>query len=72
VGLFAENWPEGKPVRLIGLGISNLTEKRQLGLWDESPDDRADPALRAALEALRARFGEDIVQQGSDLLDEDG
>jgi DNA polymerase-4 len=71
IALFAENWPEGRPVRLIGLGVSNLTEKRQLGLWDEPPDDRADPALRATLEALRARFGEDIVQQGSDLLDED-
>jgi DNA polymerase-4 len=71
VRLFEENWPEGRPVRLIGLGVSNLTEKRQLGLWDDRTEDAADPALREALKALRARFGEDIVQQGSDLLDED-
>jgi hypothetical protein len=50
--------------------VSNLTEKRQLGLWDE-PDAEADPALRKTLEALRDRYGEDVVRQGSDLLDED-
>jgi DNA polymerase-4 len=69
--LFEQNWPVGKPVRLIGLGVSGLTEKRQLGLWDDPPDAHTDPALRETLKALRARFGDDIVQQGSDLLDGD-
>jgi DNA polymerase-4 len=71
LGLFDRNWPQGKPVRLIGLGVSSLTEKRQLGLWDDPPDAAADPALRATLEKLRDRFGDDIVRQGSDLLDEE-
>ena len=44
VALFDRNWPQDKPVRLIGLGVSGLTEKRQLGLWDDPPDAAADPA----------------------------
>ena len=40
------------------------------GQTDLSHGDSANGA-REALEALRDRFGEDIVRQGSDLLDED-
>ncbi len=74
--LLREVWPAGRPVRLIGVGISGLRRPiRQLTLWDAmdrastaaaSPelDERAE-RLRTAVAALRERFGDDIVRRGA-------
>lgn len=74
--LFRQNWPVGRPVRLIGAGVSGFDDEtpgQQLGLWETRPA-AAPPEndkLQAALDKLRDRFGEDIIQRGSDLEDED-
>jgi DNA polymerase-4 len=69
-GLFDKNWPPGKAVRLIGVGVSGFeTAARQLSLWDAAEDEEARQ-LQSALDELRERFGEDAIRRGSDLAEE--
>jgi len=66
--LLEEHWPPGRPVRLIGVGISGFeTPHRQLGLWDDRGAIEQNRRLQSTLDALRERFGSDAVQRGSDL-----
>lgn len=68
--LFSQIWSRGQPVRLIGVGVSGLgTPPRQLSLWDvPTPEEQARQAkMRAALDALQARFGTEVVRRGSEL-----
>ncbi len=67
--LFKENWPRGKPVRLIGVGVSNLgSPVHQLGLW--SDDHQKKARLVNAMDDLRERFGKDIIQRADQLFDQ--
>ncbi|GAB4481380.1 MAG: DNA polymerase IV [Anaerolineae bacterium] len=63
--LFMRNWPRGRPVRLIGVGVSGFDAGVQLGLWD-APDEEVQ-RLTAALDALRDRFGEGAIRRAGDL-----
>jgi DNA polymerase-4 len=49
------------PVRLIGISLSGLEAGRQLGLFDHVRVTR----LNAALDAVRARFGDDALDRAS-------
>ncbi len=61
--LLDQVWEEGRLVRLVGVGVSNLdTEAQQLGLWD--PEVKKDLQLQQALKDLRKRFGEDVIARG--------
>ena len=66
--LFRAVWRR-QPVRLIGVGISGFDDsEQQLELWgDESTLDEDQRKLQSALDDLRSRFGESIIQRGSDL-----
>jgi DNA polymerase-4 len=71
VQLFEQAWPRGRPVRLVGVGVSGFDAPgAQLGLWD-SPVSEEDHGLQSALDKLRSRFGESIIQRGSDLKDDE-
>lgn len=64
----------GKPVRLIGVGVSGLgTPPRQLSLWDApTPEEQARQARpRAALAAVHARFGKAAARRTSELGEEE-
>lgn len=62
-GLFDQLWEKGKPVRLLGVGVSKLTPAaHQLGLWD-TPSLK-ERRLLEALDELRQRFGEQAVKRG--------
>ena len=64
--IFDKHWPQGKAVRLIGVGISGFDQPfHQLGLWD-APDLSAEQ-LQSALDDLRERFGDDAIRRGVDL-----
>lgn len=68
--LFRENWPRGKPVRLIGVGVSNLSPPvRQLSLWDD--DHQREGNLLSAVDALRERYGREIIQRGHRMNEDD-
>lgn len=76
--LFVRLWQPGQPVRLIGVGVSGLTDPpRQMGLFDV-PNERVEK-LSSAVSAVRARFGDGAIVRGSDMrrrkksnADEDG
>jgi len=62
VMLFKKNYPAGKPVRLIGVGVSNLCEPvLQLSLWDTPRLKEHD--LLTAIDTLRAKYGREIIQR---------
>ncbi len=64
--LFEQAWPKGKPVRLIGVGVSSLSPPlQQLGLW-ETPSEKGQ-RLQDALDAVRNRFGRGAIKRASDL-----
>jgi DNA polymerase-4 len=61
--LFLKEWRPGKPVRLLGVGVSGLDEgPRQLGLWDEAPL-RAS-RLQDTVDQLRHKFGSEVIRRG--------
>jgi len=65
--LFTRAWA-GRPVRLIGVGVSGFEGGAfQTGLWD-APLPKQDTRLESVLDTLRDRFGESVVKRGSDLL----
>jgi DNA polymerase-4 len=63
--LLGREW-SGRPVRLIGVGVSALSnEVRQMGLFD-APDERAD-RLFATMQKLRRRFEDAAVRKASEM-----
>jgi DNA polymerase-4 len=64
--LFDATWPKGKPVRLIGVGVSGLgAQQRQLELFDRTWEQ--DGRLMQAVDAIRARFGQQALQRAAHL-----
>jgi DNA polymerase-4 len=64
--LFNKTRKNGKPVRLLGVGVTQFYKPvRQLGLWDIS--DKKDVNLNAAVDVLRNRYGKNTIMRGSDL-----
>ena len=60
--------PSGKPVRLIGVGVSGLGPPlRQLSLWDQNIEESRE--LQQVLDELQKRFGENIIKRGSKIKD---
>jgi DNA polymerase IV len=70
LNLFDKTWIRGKPVRLIGVGISGLSSSyRQLSLWDQtqSSKNNKERQLQTALDTLRDRYGDAAIQRASKL-----
>ena len=61
VRLLAAGW-DGRPVRLLGVGVSSLEEGRQLDLLD--PVEERQSALDRTLDDLRRRFGDRAPHRG--------
>lgn len=61
--LLATHRPADRPVRLLGIGVSQLSPPpNQLTLWDWQQQDEKQQHLHTALDAIRTRFGDDAVQ----------
>ncbi len=61
--LFEKAWAPGKPVRLLGVGVSRLEKaSQQLELWETEREK--DHRLQQTLDGLREKFGKDAVQRG--------
>ena len=69
ITLFERVWSPGRPVRLLGLGVSGLTTPQQLNLWDMRPAQRAeqDRRIQLALSKVQERIGDGVVKRASDL-----
>jgi DNA polymerase-4 len=64
--LLRAHWQVGRPVRLLGVGVSGLRPPtRQLGLFDRSWE-REERLLRA-VDQIRQRYGDDSVHRASSL-----
>lgn len=64
--LFKKHWISGRPVRLLGVGVTNLDKPhRQLSLWDDEGNKKED--LTKAVDDLRERFGKDIIKRADTL-----
>jgi DNA polymerase-4 len=65
--LFDKTWTAGRPVRLIGVGVSGFAGGgAQRGLWD-APLPEEDRRLESVLDELKDRFGEGIIRRGGEL-----
>jgi DNA polymerase IV len=64
--LFRKTWDRGRPVRLVGVGVTNLSapSERQLSLFDTTEDERRR-TLDRALDQIRLRFGSKSIQRAS-------
>jgi DNA polymerase-4 len=64
VGLFIRHWKGDQAIRLLGIGISGLSEPiRQLDLWDQT--DLRERKLLQAVDELKERYGNQIIQRAS-------
>ena len=64
--LFNSTWKKGKPVRLLGVGVTNFENNpHQLSLWDTP--DKKDSNLLTAVDSIRERYGKNTIMRGSDL-----
>lgn len=64
--LLGKEWKPGRPVRLIGVGLADLTSPaRQLNLFDRSWQQ--DEGLLRAVDEIRRRFGPEAVRRASEL-----
>jgi DNA polymerase IV len=64
-----ETWLRGQPgvaLRLLGVGVSELAERRQADLF-EAPESTRNRQLDAALDGIRARFGRAALARASSL-----
>ncbi len=67
--LLEQVWERGRPVRLIGVGVSGIEARvRQLSLLDSDSQDAdgREGRLQDAIATIRERFGEDAVYRSSD------
>lgn len=66
--LFKQTWIKGKPVRLLGVGVSGFSQStRQLNLWETRSQGRVGGQLQATLDSLRDRYGDAMIRRASDL-----
>ncbi len=70
--LFEAAWSRGRPVRLIGVGVSGLqTPARQLGLFEAAPQEGRAGKLAKAVDKIRAKYGWEAVRRASSLDEEE-
>lgn len=61
--LFFSSWRKGEPVRLLGVGISNLgSMARQLQFWNGNIDK--EKRLQEAIDLLRGHYGKNVLYRG--------
>jgi nucleotidyltransferase/DNA polymerase involved in DNA repair len=64
--LFSSVWQKGKPVRLLGVGVTNFENNpHQQSLWDKP--EKKDSNLLTAVDRIRERYGKETIMRGSDL-----
>ena len=68
--LLLELWQDRSPLRLLSVALTNLTKEEggaQMSLFgeDEHPSRERDQKLDRAVDALRSKFGSDIIRRGT-------
>lgn len=61
--LLSENWDKYEPIRLIGVGVSNIaSHPKQLDFWE--PTSGRGERLQVAIDELQNRFGKQSIKRG--------
>ncbi|MBF0475132.1 MAG: DNA polymerase IV [Deltaproteobacteria bacterium] len=66
--LMDKNWTPGKPIRLLGISVSQLYHPgrpRQLSLFGQGKESQKRQKLNTALDSIYRKFGEDSVRPGT-------
>jgi DNA polymerase-4 len=64
--LFCIIWQKGKPVRLLGVGVTHFSKPQsQLNFWDTT--NVKDGKLLTAVDSIRERYGKNTIMRGSEL-----
>ncbi len=66
VALFEANWPRGRSVRLVGVGVSGFEDAVQLGLFGQAEREETE-RLSRALDEIKAQFGEKAIRRAGDI-----
>jgi DNA polymerase IV len=66
VGLFTTTSIYGKPVRLIGVGLTGFFDTVQTSLFETGKDNTALEASEKAIDAVEARFGKNAIFLGGE------
>ena len=64
--LFTLSWQKDRPIRLLGIGVSHLSEPSgQLSLW--KTESQKDGKLLTAVDELKEKYGKNAIIRGSEL-----
>ena len=75
ISLLKDNWREGRPIRLLGIGIGNINEDifEQLSIFDINNElqdkGKKEEKLERTIDSIRIRFGTDKLKRAK-LLEE--
>ena len=69
VDLLRENWPAGKPIRMLSVGVTGLSMDgaQQLSMFSDATATERERRLDDAVDSIRSKFGRAAVRFGRDL-----
>ena len=69
VDLLRENWPAGKPIRMLSVGVTSLSMDgaQQLSMFSDTAASEKARRLDAAVDSIRSKFGNEAVRFGRNL-----
>jgi DNA polymerase-4 len=75
--LLEDNWNKNRPVRLLGIGLSDFGEENleQITMYDLSgrdSDSKREERLERAMDAIREKYGHDKIKRAKVIKDENG
>ena len=67
--LLRENWPAGKPIRMLSVGVTGLSldGAQQLSMFTDAAASEKARRLDDAVDSIRSKFGNDAVRFGRTL-----
>ena len=71
--LLRENWPAGKPIRMLSVGVSDLSVDgaQQLSMFGDAAATEKAQRLDDAVDTIRSKYGSDAVRFGRGLTQRD-
>lgn len=69
VELLRENWPAGKPIRMLSVGVTGLSVDgaQQLSMFSDTAAQEKARRLDDAVDSIRSKFGSDAVRFGRNI-----
>ena len=73
MALLQENWPAGKPIRMLSVGVTGLSMDgaQQLNMFSDTAKMEKARRLDEAVDTIRSKFGKEAVRFGRGLKSND-